>query len=145
MTALLPALAGSNILYGMGMMELGITFSLGQLLIDAEIVRMIQRVLQRMPVNKDTLAVEVIKAVGAGGDYLSEEHTSEHYRREQSFTRLFDRTMYEAWDAAGRKDIRTVANEKALEIVKNYKPLPLDLSVQKGIKDIIAEAEEELL
>lgn len=140
---MLPALAGSSIIYGMGMLELGITFSFEQLLIDAEIVRMIQRVLKGIPVNKDTLAVEVIKAVGAGGNYLSQEHTALNFRKEHSMPKLFDRTMRDVWEANGSKDIKDVANEKVLEIINNHKPMPLEDNVAKELKNIIAEAEEE--
>ena len=46
MTSLLPALAGANLIYGMGMLELGVTFSFAQLVIDNEIARMCKRVVQ---------------------------------------------------------------------------------------------------
>ncbi len=143
LTALLPAMAGSNIIYGMGMLELGITFNFAQLLIDAEIVRMIQRVLRGMPVHKDTLAVEVIKSVGAGGNYLGELHTATHFRKEQSAAKLIDRTMRDVWEENGGKDMKAKAEEAALAIIKNHRPLPLPANVAKGLQAIIAEAEEE--
>lgn len=62
MTNMLPALTGSNVIYGMGMMEMGMTMSYEQLLTDAEIVRMTRRILQGIPVNPDTMALDVIKA-----------------------------------------------------------------------------------
>ena len=75
MTNMLPALTGSNVIYGMGMMEMGMTMSYEQLLTDAEIVRMTRRILQGIPVNKDTMAVDVIKAVGPANNYLAQKHT----------------------------------------------------------------------
>jgi len=143
MTALLPALAGSNILYGMGMLELGITISYSQLLIDCEIVRMVKRVLQGIAVNEETLAVEVIKAVGAGGNYLSEKHTMEHMRQEQSRARLIDRRMRTRWEEQGGKDMAQRADEAALAILENHKPTPLDPAVARRLQEIIAEAESE--
>ena len=74
MTAILPALTGSNVIYGMGMLEMGMTMSYEQLLIDQEIVKMIRRVLQGIAVNKETIALDVIKKVGPAGNY-SERHT----------------------------------------------------------------------
>ena len=57
-TGLLPALAGANMIYGMGMLDMGMTLSLPQFLIDNEIARMIgtssgttQRELQRLLKN----------------------------------------------------------------------------------------------
>ena len=72
---MLPALTGSNVIYGMGMMEMGMTMSYEQLLTDAEIVRMTRRILQGIPVNPDTMALDVIKAVGPANNYLAQKHT----------------------------------------------------------------------
>ncbi len=43
MTCLLPALAGANTLYGAGMLELGMTFSMEQLVIDNDIIKMTKK------------------------------------------------------------------------------------------------------
>lgn len=143
LTAILPALAGSNIIYGMGMLEMGIVFDFSQLLIDAEIVRMIQRVLKGVTVNRETLALDTIKAVGPGGNFLTQDHTLRHFRREQSAAKLIDRTMRETWEAAGSSDLYTRANEAAIEIINHHQPLPLADDIVKGLADIVAAAEEE--
>jgi len=39
----LSALAGAKLIYGMGMLELGITFSLTQLVIDNKIAKMVKK------------------------------------------------------------------------------------------------------
>ncbi len=67
-------------IYGPGMLESGITFDYGQLVLDCEIARMIKHTLQGIPVNDDTLAIDTIKEVGPGGDYLMHEHTFNHMR-----------------------------------------------------------------
>lgn len=137
-------MAGSNFIYGMGMLEMGMTMSYEQLLIDAEIVRMIRRVLQGIAVNDETLAADVIKAVGPAGTYLSQRHTMKHMRGESSQARLIDRHMYEAWDKQGRRDMADRANEEARKILENHKPAPLPESVAREIRSIIEEAEYNL-
>ena len=47
----MTALAGANQIYGAGMVESGVTFDLGQLVVDDEIARMIRHVLEGIPVN----------------------------------------------------------------------------------------------
>ncbi len=42
LTGLLPALAGANLIYGLGMLESGVTLDFGQLVMDAEFARMIK-------------------------------------------------------------------------------------------------------
>jgi len=131
-------------IYGMGMIEMGMTMSYEQLLIDAEIVRMIRRVMQGIAVNDETLAAEVIKAVGPAGTYLSQRHTMKHMRTESSQARLIDRRNLETWEKQGGKDISARANDEAKRILETHKPTPLPDDVVREIKNIIKEAEEEI-
>lgn len=140
---MLPALAGANLIYGLGMLELGVTFSFAQLLIDDEIATMVKRVVQGITVNDDTLAVETIKKVGAGKDFLGQRHTRDYMAKEQSKPSLMDRRMRGAWSSRGGKSLDERANEKALEILANHKPTPLPDDVLKKFKEIIARAEEK--
>lgn len=140
---MLPALTGSNMIYGMGMLEMGMTMSYGQLLIDAEIVRMIRRIMQGIAVNQTTLALDVITAVGPGGTYLGQRHTMQHMRKESSQAKLIDRRMYDNWVRSGKKDMAERANEEALRILESHKPIPLPAAAAKEIRAIIEEAEYE--
>lgn len=144
MTALLPALTGSNVIYGMGMLEMGMTMSYEQLLIDQEIVKMTRRILRGIPVNKETIALDVIKSVGPAGSYLSQRHTLKYMRQESSTTQLINRRMRENWEKNGSKDIAAVAREKAIEILENYEVEPLPEDVRKKIRDIVEEGEAEI-
>jgi len=131
------------VIYGMGMLEMGLTMSYEQLLIDQEIVEMIRRILQGITVNKDTIGLDVIKAVGASGNYLSQRHTLKYMRSELSTTNLINRRMRDNWLKAGGKDMATVANEQAIQILENYKATPLPADVRKKIRDIVEEGEAE--
>ncbi|NIO04388.1 MAG: Trimethylamine methyltransferase MttB, partial [Proteobacteria bacterium] len=59
-----PALAGANLIYGLGMLEMGMTLSFAQLVMDNEFARMIKHVVKGIPVNDETLAVDVIREIG---------------------------------------------------------------------------------
>lgn len=131
-------------IYGMGMLEMGMTMSYGQLLIDAEIVRMIRRIMQGIAVNQSTLALDVITAVGPGGTYLGQKHTMQYMRKESSQAKLIDRKMYDNWARSGRKDMAERANEEALRILDQHKPIPLPEAAAKEIRSIIEEAEYEI-
>jgi len=141
---MLTALAGSSIIYGMGMLEMGMTMSYEQLLIDAEIVRMTRRIMQGIAVNDETLAADVIKAVGPAGTYLAQRHTIKHMREESSQTKLIDRHSFESWEKKGSKDMLTVAGEEAIKILENHKPMPLPDAAAREIRKIIEDAEGDL-
>ena len=128
----------------MGMVDTGMTISYEQLLIDAEIARMIRRVMQGIAVNDETLAADVIMAVGAAGTYLSQKHTLRHMKQESSRAKLIDRRTFEAWEKRGSKDMFAVANEEARKILETHKVAPLPDATLKEIRKVIEEAESEL-
>ena len=141
-TGILPALAGANVIYGLGMLEMGITFDLAQLVIDNEIAEMIKYTLKGIPVNDKTLAVDIIKEMGIGKDYLSHESTYQHMAS-QSRAELMDRRMREDWEADGSKDLYQRAHDKMIDILETYEPPPLSDSVRRDIREIVNEAEKE--
>lgn len=130
-------------IYGAGMLELGITFDFAQLVMDNEIFAMIKKAIGGIAVTDEAMAVDIIKQVGAAGEFVSHEHTFKHFKKEQSRTKLIDRRMRDAWLADGSKDFTERAYEEANFILNNHKPEPLADDVAKTIRSIIEEAEEE--
>jgi trimethylamine--corrinoid protein Co-methyltransferase len=126
------------------MLEMGMTFSFGQLVMDNEFARMIKHVVKGIPVNDETLAVDVIREVGAFNDFLSHESTLKHMRSVQSQPQLIDRRMREDWEKSGKTDITQRAEEEARHILENHKPEPLPDNVLSTIRSIVGEAEKEL-
>ena len=136
-------MAGANLIYGLGMIEMGMTIDYGQMVMDNEFARMIKYLVQGIPVNDETLAVDVIKEIGVGKDFLSHESTYKHMRT-QSQPKLIDRRMREDWQAAGGTDIYQRALEEARYILESHKPDPLPDDVLAAIRAIVEEAEAEL-
>ncbi len=122
---------------------MGMTIDYGQMVMDNEFARMIKYLVQGIPVNDETLAVDVIKEIGVGKDFLSHESTYKHMRT-QSQPKLIDRRMREDWQAAGGTDIYQRALEEARYILENHKPDPLPDAVLSTIRSIVEEAEAEL-
>ena len=140
LTGLMPTLAGTRLVYGMGMIDMGLAVSYEQLLIDAEFVRMFKRVEKGIEVNEDTLALEVIKAVGPAGNYLNQKHTLKHARNEISTAKLIDRKSYSAWEKEGCPDIVQRAKKEAKRILAEHEPLRLSPEVIGKLDKIIADA-----
>ena len=125
----------------MGMLELGVTFSFAQLVIDNEIARMCKRVVMGVPVNDETLAVELIKEVGAGKDFLAKKHTRQFMGPEQSKVKLIDRRMRGAWQKRGGKDLAEAAADEARHILETHKPEPLADDVLSKLRSIVEDQE----
>ena len=139
----MAALAGANLIYGPGMLESGITFDFAQLVLDNEFAKMIKHTVRGFGVDKETLAVNVIKEIGPAKNFLMHNHTLRHMRT-QSQAELIDRRSIEDWKAAGGTDIYQRAVEEAKRILEHHNPEPLGKDVCAKIRSIIVETEDEL-
>ncbi len=141
-TGLLPALAGSNMIYGMGMLDMGMTLSFQQLLVDHEIARMILRVVSGIQVSSEHLAVEVISKVGIGGHYLLEDHTLKFFKTEAIEPCYLARDNLDGWLSRGKPEIKAIATEEVGKILRNHQVDPLPDGVEKELDKIIKSLEE---
>lgn len=142
LTGLMPALARTSLIYGMGMIDMGMAVSYEQLLMDAEFVRMFKRAELGIQVNEDTIGLEVIAAVGPAGNYLNQRHTLKHMRKEISTAKLIDRKSYSLWEKEGSMDMVQRANKVARQIFAEHEPERLAPEILEKIDAIIAEAEK---
>ena len=78
------------------------------------IVDSVHHFMNGIPVTKETLAVDIIDKVGPGGHYLTEKHTMDHFRQIK-YSELFDRSIYEKWEAAGSKKFEDRLQELTLK------------------------------
>ena len=124
------------------MIESGVTFDLGQLVMDNEIARMIKFAVAGIAVTDETLAVDDIARVGAFGDFLSLDATLKHMR-ELSQPTVLDRRVREDWEGRGATDLATRSRARALELVESHQPMPLDPDVAEQIRRIIEAADRE--
>ncbi len=145
MSTVFPVLAGAVGIGTVGHLENAVTFSPLQLVIDNEVVRYMHRTLEPIPVNEDTLALETIRRVGAGGHYLEEAHTVNHFRDEIFFSDLFE-TM--PWDSAHSQNTKGMEN-KAFEIARSIweeEPEPvIDTDKIDAIDRVCAHAKKEFM
>jgi len=139
---LLPALAGANLIYGPGMLEMGMTFSFGQLIIDDEIAAMVKRVVSGVSLDDELMGVDLIKEVGIGGHFLAQPHTLKHMRAEQVQSTIIDRRIRDEWETQGAKSLIQSANEKAADLLNTHQPSPLPQDMVKELKRIVKSAEE---
>jgi trimethylamine---corrinoid protein Co-methyltransferase len=130
-------------IYGSGMLESGITFDYGQLVLDCEFARMIKHTIQGVPVNDETLAIDPIKEIGPGGDYLMHKHTFKHMRS-QSQPELINRKMRANWENSGATTAHARAMEKVRTILENHIPAPLSDDVLAKIRSIVVETEKQM-
>ena len=119
--------AGTRTLGAMGLLSVDEIFSLDQLVIDGEFASALKRLARGFTVNEETLAYDVIQAVGPGGIFTDQMHTVTHYREEHWQPQLFSREMLGTWLREGAKTDLDKAREVCAEARETHHP--------KGIKD----------
>ena len=123
--------AGSNLNHDVGYLDFGLTGSLDMLVIMDEIIDQLRRMQKGIPVNEETLAVQVIQEGARQGEFLSHPHTLTHLRNTQWRPHLINRMGHDQWDQAGRKDLLTKAHERLNQILDSHQSQPID-SVAEG-------------
>ena len=145
MSLIIAALAGADMYGHQGILGKDQGGSLAQLVIDNEMAGYLKRVKKGFEVNEETLAFDVIKKVGFSGNFLMEEHTLNHYKKELWFPKLFERLNWEPWQKKGSKSMVEKAEERAREIISQYKEKPLESRVKREIEVILEASKKELL
>jgi len=145
MLGLIAATVAAEINNGLGMVDGSTLLSYEQLIIDNEIAGRSVKLCQDIPVSKETILLDTIKAVGIlgmgpkKGNFLGEKSTMLEARNfYQSI--LMNSEPFEMWEEKGKKDDMVVAKEKADWILKNHKPVMLDKDVSNKLDQIVKNA-----
>jgi len=137
----IAALSGANLIHDVGYLESGLVGSFDMLVMSDEVISMVKHMLRGIVVDDEHLAAEVIHRVGPGGHFLADDHTLKHFRKQFWFPALLDRSRWADWEAAGRITLGQRVRERVKDILARFEPTPLDASVEKKLKAIIARAE----
>ncbi len=120
-TSLLCALAGANFIHdAAGLMEFALTACYEKYVIDNEILGMVMRAVEGIKVDDDTLAFDLIKQVGPGGNFVTARHTRRFMRGEHYQPSLSDRDSRDEWEAKGGKTTWGRAAERMEMIIANH-------------------------
>ncbi|ATW26781.1 trimethylamine methyltransferase family protein [Candidatus Formimonas warabiya] len=133
------ARGGVNLIPGAGHLGSFLEQSLEQFVLDCEIMGYVKRILRPLEFTEENMAADLIKKVGPKGQYLTEEHTFNHFREEFYDPIVFPRMSYNIWAEQGKKEAREKAHEKVLEILANYQRPEMDPAVERDLDKYVAE------
>ena len=137
------ALSGNSLIHGIGALEGGKAAALELLVIGNEIIGWLQHAVQGMAISPETLALDVVEAVGHDNLYLSTEHSARHCRDDWQPT-IFDYQGYDAWQAAGAKDLLARARDRVNNIVRGAAGArALPQRVVAKMNSIVSEADRQ--
>jgi trimethylamine--corrinoid protein Co-methyltransferase len=100
---------------------------------------MVRQMLRGIEITEETLALDVIDAVGPGNHFLGQKHTRKHMR-ELWLPKYMDRRPYSEWleKQDGAVDWAT---EEAKRILETHRPEPLDPQLSAELEKIISSLE----
>lgn len=139
LTLMADSLVGANLIHDVGYLETGLTYSAEMLTLCNEIIGWIQAFKKRPPVNQETLALDLIDALGFANNFLTSEHTLRHYR-EQWEPELFDRDTHDAWKAKGSRNLQEKVLTKIERILSAHQPRVLPAEVSRELRKICDNA-----
>ncbi len=143
LSTLMATAAMSDMLLGVGLLNGSTIWSYEQMIMDCEIFEIIRKMMEGIVVDEENLALDVIRGVGPGGSFLTQDHTMKHMRNLWLHT-LMDRRPYSEWEK--KKDgAREWAGERAKKIISTHNPDPLDPKLEAELKEIIESVEKDRL
>jgi trimethylamine--corrinoid protein Co-methyltransferase len=138
----MAALGGVNKIFYPGTMEGALTVSKESLVLDAEIIEGVYRVLEGVDVNELTLAVDVVDAVGPGGHFLKQKHTMQFLQSEHFLPLLASRQTRERWQQTGSRTMADKAHERVDRLLADHEVEPLSDKEQSELERIVREVEQ---
>jgi trimethylamine---corrinoid protein Co-methyltransferase len=139
MSAMIGALAGINMISGAGMLDFLLCQSAEKLVVDAEAIGMVQRMLQGVQVQTPTLALELFNGIFWKGDFLKQKATRQLFAKEQYLpSAVIDRDSVRGWQQAGGLDTFARAKVRVGELLKAYQAPPTHLDERRELKQTVA-------
>ncbi|MFN2113599.1 MAG: trimethylamine methyltransferase family protein [Anaerolineales bacterium] len=139
--ALLGALAGLDMVSGAGMLAYENCQSLEKLLLDAEIIALARHFLKGISIPGSPLGLDAIREAGHQGDFISLEHTFQHFKSESHYpSALIDRQRPDDWEAAGSQDAWQRAGEEFPRLLADYPGPILDSGILGELRKIASLA-----
>jgi trimethylamine--corrinoid protein Co-methyltransferase len=141
--ALLAALAGINMVSGAGMLDFESCQSMEKLIIDAEIIGMVKRLMRGVEIREQPIALDLIRQLGHRAEYLSQPHTLQWFKQEQYIpSKIIDRSNYDGWQQKGKLSAFDRAHTQVKKQLEKYQPSPIAREVRSELRNITAKAAE---
>ena len=138
MSQLMATLSGVHfVLHSAGILEGYMVSSYEKFVLDDEICGMCKRIKRGERADEDRLAFDLIRQVGPGGEYLTQKHTFQNFRKEIYANLVEEKDSYANWQQKGSLSIDRRANQKWKEILKAYQEPQLPAETDKALRRYI--------
>jgi len=140
-SCLMAALSGANLIHDVGLLGSATIVMPDMIVATDEIIKMTRHLLPDVLVNGEALAVDVIRDVGPGGEFVTHPHTLHHFR-DIWYPDLLFRGGARAWGETGQLTFEQRVNARTRELIESHQPERLSDEIVEQIEDIIRRTEE---
>ncbi|MCL2808021.1 MAG: trimethylamine methyltransferase family protein [Coriobacteriia bacterium] len=112
----MAGLTGTSLNHDLGYLEFGLTFSFDLLVMTNESVGQLRRIMDGIPLSRQSMALDAIKEVKPGGEYLTCSHTLEHYK-DNWFPDVTCRNTIERWTELGATTMEERCKAKIKQVL----------------------------
>ena len=139
-TLLNAALDGANLIHDCGYLGQGFVASPELIIFADEAIGMVKRYMRGFEIDSEHMALDVIKQVGPGGNFLQEKHTLDFFMKEHWQPGIFNRKSLPNWIKDGQKKAEDKLLERARNILAAHRPEPLAADIKNGLDRIWQDA-----
>ncbi len=132
-------MGGANIVFhGAGWLEGGLKASFEKMVLDADLISMMQTLLQPIDTSDASLALDAIDEVGPGGHFFGTQHTQDRYKTAFYSPMVSDWRNFETWDEAGSPTAYDRTEALVPELLAEYRPPTLSESARAELDEFVA-------
>jgi trimethylamine--corrinoid protein Co-methyltransferase len=140
-SCLMAALSGANLVHDVGLLGNATVVMPDMIVATDELINMIRHLLPEMTVNEEALAVDVIRDIGPGGEFVTHPHTLHHFH-DVWYPDLLFRGGSMAWAETGQMTFERRVTARTCELIESHQPELLPDEIIEQIDEIIRRAEE---
>jgi trimethylamine--corrinoid protein Co-methyltransferase len=135
LSTFMASISTSDMLLGVGLLHGSLIWSYAQMLMDCEIFDIIHKMMAGIIIDEENLALDTIRSVGPGGNFLTQKHTIKHMR-ELWVPKYMDRRPYNIWEEK-QDEAQDWATTEARRIMSTHNPEPLPQAISNELQQII--------
>jgi trimethylamine---corrinoid protein Co-methyltransferase len=138
-SVLIALLTGTNLVHDVGYLEAGLTTSPEMIVFTAEMISMMRHFTGGVSFDSEDLALDIIHQAGPGGEYMSNEHTLNHFR-DMWMPTLFSRQRLSEWVSTGSQRLGQRLRDRTVAIMETHTPALLPDKLHEEINLLLKRA-----
>ena len=133
------SLSRATLLHDVGYLESGLQSTYESIVLGDELVGYARQFMREVPVDEYALALDEIKAVGPGGNFLGTKYTRRHHR-EFWMPTLLDHNVHDRWAAEGATSLGARVRARLAELLAAERPFCLTADQDALLAGLLDEA-----